>query len=61
VRAAAAYGALSGLTAEAVMKRFDAPLDAGKVASAILSALGGGVAAGVNAIAVTGTGIEPLG
>jgi hypothetical protein len=34
------------------------PLD--KVASAILTALGGGVPAGVYAIAVNGAGIEPL-
>jgi hypothetical protein len=37
-----------------------APLDVGKVASAILNALRGGVPAGVNAIAVKGAGIEPL-
>jgi NADP-dependent 3-hydroxy acid dehydrogenase YdfG len=60
VRAAAAYGASSGLSAEAVMKRFDAPLDADKVASAILAALRGDVATGVHAIAVTGAGVEPL-
>jgi hypothetical protein len=59
-RAAAAYGALSGITAEAVMKRFDVPLDADKVASAILTTLRGGIPAGVNAIAVTGAGFEPL-
>jgi NAD(P)-dependent dehydrogenase (short-subunit alcohol dehydrogenase family) len=59
-RAAAAYGAMNGITEEAFMKRFDVPLDVGKVASAILNALRGGVQAGVNAIAVRGTGIEPL-
>lgn len=59
-RAAAAYGARNGITAEAFMKRFDVPLDTGKVASAILTALRGGVPAGVSAIAVTGAGIEPL-
>ena len=59
-RAAAAYGALSGITAEAVMKRFEVPLDADKVASTILTALRGDVPAGVNAIAVTGAGFEPL-
>jgi hypothetical protein len=42
------------------MKRFNVPLDVGKVASAILTALRGGVPAGVNAIAVRGTGTEPL-
>jgi hypothetical protein len=59
-RAAAAYGAMNGITAEAFMKRFNVPLDVGKVASAILAALRGGVTAGVNAIAVSGAGIEPL-
>jgi hypothetical protein len=59
-RAAAAYGAMNGITAEAFMKRFNVPLDVGKVASAILTALRGGVTAGVNAIAVSGAGIEPL-
>ena len=59
-QAAAAYGALNGTTAEAYMKRFDVPLDPGKVASAILTALRGGVPSGVNAIAVTGSGIEEL-
>jgi len=59
-RAAAAYGAMSGITAEAFMKRFDVPLDVDKVAAAILNALRGEVPAGVNAIAVTGAGIEPL-
>lgn len=59
-RAAAAYGALSGITAEAVMKRFEVPLDADQVASTILTALRGGVPAGVHAVAVTGAGFEPL-
>src|SRR5262249_38782699 len=58
--AAAAYAAMNGLTAEAYMKRFPVPLDAGKVAAAIVTALDGGVAIGVNAIAVTGAGVEPL-
>jgi len=59
-RAAATYGAMNGTTAEAYMKRWDVPLDVEKVAAAILTALEGGVPAEVNAIAVTGTGIEPL-
>ena len=42
------------------MKRFEVPLDADKVASAILTTLRGGIPAGVNAIAVTGAGFEPL-
>ena len=59
-RAAATYAARSGSTAEAYMKRWDLPLDVEKVGAAILTALEGGVPAGVNAIAVTGVGIEPL-
>lgn len=59
-RAAAAYGARNGLTAEAFMKRFDVPLDVAKVAAAILTALRGGVPPGVHALGVTGAGIEPL-
>jgi NAD(P)-dependent dehydrogenase (short-subunit alcohol dehydrogenase family) len=59
-RAAEAYGAQNGLTGEALMRRFAVPLDSNKVASAILTALRGGVPAGVNAVAVTGAGIEPL-
>ncbi|MEP6619753.1 MAG: SDR family oxidoreductase [bacterium] len=58
--AAAAYGAESGISREAYMKRFEVPLDADKVASAILTALRGGLKTGVTAIAVTGAGIEPL-
>jgi NAD(P)-dependent dehydrogenase (short-subunit alcohol dehydrogenase family) len=57
-RAAAAYGALGGMTAEAFMKRIGVPLDS--VVSAILTALRGGVPAGTNAIAVSGAGIEAL-
>jgi NADP-dependent 3-hydroxy acid dehydrogenase YdfG len=59
-RAAAAYGAMNGISADEVMKRFDVPLDAGKVASAIVTALRGEVPAGVTAIKVSGTGIESL-
>jgi NADP-dependent 3-hydroxy acid dehydrogenase YdfG len=59
-RAAAAYGAMNGISAEATMKQFAVPLDASKVASAIVTALRGGVAAGITAVSVNGTGIEPL-
>ncbi len=59
-RASAAYGAMNGVSAEAFMKRFEVPLDVGKVAAAIVTALAGGVPAGVHAIAVTGAGITPL-
>jgi NAD(P)-dependent dehydrogenase (short-subunit alcohol dehydrogenase family) len=57
-RAATAYGAMSGITAETFMKRVGVALD--EVASAILTILCEGVPAGANAIAVTGSGIEPL-
>ena len=57
-RAAEAYGPMSGTTAEAFMKRIGVSLD--KVASAILTALDGGVPPEINAIAVTPAGIEPL-
>jgi hypothetical protein len=57
-RAAKAYGTLSGITAEAFMKRIGVSLD--KVASAILTALDGGVPTEINAIAVSSAGIEPL-
>lgn len=43
---AAAYGAMNGITAAAFMKRFAAPLDAGGVASAIVSVLRGDVPTG---------------
>jgi len=59
-RAAAHYGALRGTSAEAFMKQYEAPLDPGKVAAAIVNALAGGVPADVHAIAVTGTGTTPL-
>jgi len=57
-RAASAYGAMRGITAEQFMERVGVPVD--KVASAILTALRGRVTAGTNAIAVTGAGIELL-
>jgi NAD(P)-dependent dehydrogenase (short-subunit alcohol dehydrogenase family) len=57
-RAAAAYGAMSGMTAEGFMKRIGVPLDG--VVSAILTALRGDVPVGKNAIAVSSAGIEPL-
>jgi NAD(P)-dependent dehydrogenase (short-subunit alcohol dehydrogenase family) len=57
-RAAAAYGAMSGITSETFMKRVGVPVE--KVASAILTVLSEGVPAEVCAIAVTRAGIEPL-
>jgi NAD(P)-dependent dehydrogenase (short-subunit alcohol dehydrogenase family) len=59
-RAAATYGAVNGTSPEEYMKRWEVPLDADKVAAAILTAARGDVPAGVNAVAVTGTGLEPL-
>jgi NAD(P)-dependent dehydrogenase (short-subunit alcohol dehydrogenase family) len=57
-RTAETYGPMSGITAEAFMKKIGVSLD--KVASAILTALDGGVPPEINAIAVTPAGIEPL-
>jgi hypothetical protein len=58
--ASSAYGALQGISGRDYMKRFDVPLDADKVAAAIVGALRGEVAEDVTAIAVRGKGIEPL-
>ena len=57
-RAAEVYGRINGMTADAFMQRIGVSLD--KVASAILTALDGGVPVETNAIAVTPAGIEPL-
>jgi NAD(P)-dependent dehydrogenase (short-subunit alcohol dehydrogenase family) len=59
-RAAAHYGALAGTDATGHMRRWDQPLDAGKVAEAILGAWRGEVPEGVTAIGVSGKGVEPL-
>ena len=59
--AAGAYGARQGISAANFMSRFEAPLDADKVAAAIVGALRGDVQQGVTAIGVTGRGVEPLG
>jgi NAD(P)-dependent dehydrogenase (short-subunit alcohol dehydrogenase family) len=58
--AAAAYGAAQGISGADFMKRFKVPLDADKVAAAIIGGLRGDVAQGVTAIEVTGQGVEPL-
>jgi hypothetical protein len=42
------------------MKRFEVPLDCDKVAAAIVAGASGELAPQLTAIAVTGTGIEPL-
>jgi NADP-dependent 3-hydroxy acid dehydrogenase YdfG len=57
-RAAEVYGKIKGITAEAFMKRIGVSLD--NVASAIVTALDGGVPAETNAIMVSPNGIEPL-
>jgi hypothetical protein len=57
-RAAEVYGKINGITAEAFMKRIGVSLD--NVASAIVTALDGGVPAETNAIMVSPNGIEPL-
>lgn len=59
-RAAAAYGALSGITAEAFMARYDAPLYVDGVAAAIVAALRGDAHDGARALAVRGSGTRSL-
>jgi hypothetical protein len=58
--ASSAYGTWQGISGADFMKRFEVPLDADKVARAIVGALRGEVADDVTAIAVRGKGIEPL-
>jgi NAD(P)-dependent dehydrogenase (short-subunit alcohol dehydrogenase family) len=59
--ASAAYAASTGITAAEFMGRFEVPLDAEKVAAAIVGGLRGDLAKGVTAISVTGRGVEALG
>jgi NAD(P)-dependent dehydrogenase (short-subunit alcohol dehydrogenase family) len=60
--ASSTYGAAMGITAEQYLrKRFDLPLDARRVAGAIVSLLAGDVAPATTAIAVTAKGVESLG
>ena len=59
--ASSSYAAWQGITPQEYMKRFEVPLDAQKVAAAIVGGLRGDVAPGVTAIAVSGNGVEPLG
>jgi NAD(P)-dependent dehydrogenase (short-subunit alcohol dehydrogenase family) len=54
------YGRALSISPAAYMKRFEVPLDCDKVASAIASGLRGELDPHLTAIAVTGTGIEPL-
>ena len=58
--ASAGYAAALGIPAADYMKRFDVPLDCDKVAAAIVSGLRGELSPHLTAIAVTGTGVEPL-
>lgn len=59
--AAAAYGALRGMSGADLMKRnFEVPLDVDKVAAAIVGALRGDAEEGVTAVGVTGQRAEPL-
>ena len=59
--ASSSYAAWQGITPQEYMKRFEVPLDAQKVAAAIVGGLRGDMAPGVTAIAVSGNGVEPLG
>jgi NAD(P)-dependent dehydrogenase (short-subunit alcohol dehydrogenase family) len=54
------YGRALAISPAEYMKRFDVPLDCDKVAAGIVSGLRGELAPNLTAIAVTGTGIEPL-
>lgn len=58
--AATAYGNALGISSADHMKRFGTPLTAEGVADAIMGGLLGNVAAGVNAIGVSGETVEPL-
>jgi NAD(P)-dependent dehydrogenase (short-subunit alcohol dehydrogenase family) len=58
--AAAAYGAETGQSAEAYMKRFTVPLDAAGVARAILSIASGEDHRETTLLALTGEGLEPI-
>jgi NAD(P)-dependent dehydrogenase (short-subunit alcohol dehydrogenase family) len=54
------YGRTLAMSPAEYMLRFEVPLDCDKVAAAIVGALRGELAPELTAIAVTGTGIEPL-
>jgi NAD(P)-dependent dehydrogenase (short-subunit alcohol dehydrogenase family) len=58
--ASSTYGATLGKSAKEYRARFEVPLDATKVATAILGAIRGEVASGTTAIGVSGKGIESL-
>ncbi len=54
------YARALGIPPSDYMKRFDVPLGPDQVAAAVLAGFSGNVATDLTAIAVTGTGIEPL-
>lgn len=54
------YSRALGISPEEYMKRFAVPLDCDMVAAAISAGLRGDVSSNLTAIAVTGTGVEPL-
>lgn len=54
------YGKALGIGSTEYLKRFDVPLDCDKVAAAIVAGLQGELDPSLTAVAVTGTGIEPL-
>jgi len=59
--AAAAYGALRGMSgADFIKRNWKVPLNVDKVSVAIVSGLRGDIAQGVTAIEVTDQGVEPL-
>lgn len=54
------YAQVLGITPADYMKRFDVPLDSDKVAAGIVAGLRGEAPANSTAVAITGTGLEPL-
>jgi NAD(P)-dependent dehydrogenase (short-subunit alcohol dehydrogenase family) len=54
------YGKTLAISPAEYMKRFEVPLDCDKVAAGIVAGLTGELAPSLTAIAVTGSGIEPL-
>jgi len=58
--ASATYGASQGISGAEYMKRWDVPLDADRVATAIVRSAAGAFPASAIALGVTGAGVEPL-
>jgi NADP-dependent 3-hydroxy acid dehydrogenase YdfG len=59
--ASSTYGKTQGITAADYMKRFEIPLDAARVADAILQGLRGQLGDTGTAFTITGKGVEPIG